>query len=123
MNLLIWNCRGLGNPRIVQELLDLISRNKLSLVFLIVCKVKLAQVENIKRRLGFDKLFFVAGVNIGGGLCIFYIETLNVIPQFHELPHGQFQVEQSRIHFKSSIWGLRNVELQTSGTSMILISS
>lgn len=51
-----------------QELLDLVSKYKPKLVFLMEVKVGRAHIETVRRKLGFDGLLFVRGVGIGGGI-------------------------------------------------------
>lgn len=51
-----------------QELLDLVSKYKPKLVFLMEVKVGRAHIETVRRKLGFDSLLFVRGVGIGGGI-------------------------------------------------------
>ena len=78
MNLLCWNCCGLGNPRTVQELLDIVSKVKPCLVFLMECKVKMDRIQSVKKKLGFDKLFYIVGLNNGGGLCLFWNNDISL---------------------------------------------
>lgn len=72
MSTLSWNCRGLSNPRTVQELVDLVSMTKPSFIFLMEVKVGRAQVEKIKTRLGFEGLFFMDRAGIGDGVCLMW---------------------------------------------------
>ena len=53
MNSLSWNCRGLGNPRSVRALHDLVRRWKPKIVFLMETKSKIKRMEKIKNRIGF----------------------------------------------------------------------
>ena len=62
MSTLSWNCRGLGNPRTVQELVDLVSTKKPKMVFLMETKVGRQQMERIKNLLKFEGSFVVDSV-------------------------------------------------------------
>ena len=65
MSTISWNCRGLGNPCTVRTLQDLVSRCQPKFIFLIEMKINREKVEKVQRRLRFDGLFFVEGVNAG----------------------------------------------------------
>ena len=47
MNLLSWNCRGLGNPRIVRDLHHMVKEKKPTLVFLMETKVHDKNVDYV----------------------------------------------------------------------------
>lgn len=89
MKLLSWNCRGLGNPRTVLELKDLVSSNKPSCIFLLEVKIARSRVERIKEQLGFQSLFYVNNVNNGGGLALLWKETVEV----NLLSYSRFHVD------------------------------
>lgn len=57
MNLLGWNCRGLGSPRIVRVLRDL--SQKLELLFLSETLVDRIKIEALASSLGFANFFAV----------------------------------------------------------------
>ena len=59
MNYLSWNCRGLGNPCTVRQLLDLVSRFKSDIVFLMEVKISMEKMEKIKCIMNFEGIFFV----------------------------------------------------------------
>ena len=65
MNILSWNCPGMGNPRSVRMLLDLVSRFKPNLVFLMETIVNKRKVESVQHQIRYDGLFTVDGVNNG----------------------------------------------------------
>ncbi|XP_031120872.1 uncharacterized protein LOC116024110 [Ipomoea triloba] len=72
MSTLSWNCRGLGNPRTVHEVLDLVSRKKPEFVFLMETKVGRSHAERLRIKLGFEGLFYVNSVCLSGGLALFW---------------------------------------------------
>ncbi|XP_031104893.1 uncharacterized protein LOC116009862 [Ipomoea triloba] len=67
MSTLSWNCRGLGNPRTVREVVDLVSRKKPEFVFLMETKVGRLHAERLRVKLGFEGLFYVDNVGLSGG--------------------------------------------------------
>ena len=54
MKLLSWNCRGIGNPRSIRMLMDLVSRYSPGLIFLKEVKVCRRKVEIVKNRIRYD---------------------------------------------------------------------
>ena len=74
MSILSWNCRGLGNPRTVQELMDLVSIKQPKMVFLMEVKVGRSHVERVKEKIKFEGLFTVDSVRGGGGLALLWKE-------------------------------------------------
>ena len=78
MNCLSWNCRGLGNPRRVRELSDLVKAKAPKVVFLMETKKKKAYLERIHCHLSFDNLFIVPWRNLSGGLALFWTNELDL---------------------------------------------
>lgn len=74
MKIFSWNCRGLGNPRAVEELEYLISSFMPMVVFLMEVKVDREVVDKLKVKKNFEGLFYVPHVNNGGGLALLWKE-------------------------------------------------
>ena len=72
MNLLCWNCRGLGNLSTEQELGGLIRAKDPSVVFLAETWLDKARLEDIKVRLNFGGMIEVCRDTRGGGIVIFW---------------------------------------------------
>ncbi|XP_031101919.1 uncharacterized protein LOC116005823 [Ipomoea triloba] len=72
MSTLSWNCRGLGNPRTVREVVDLVSRKKPEFVFLMETKVNREHAERLRVKIGFEGLFYVDSVGRSGGLALLW---------------------------------------------------
>ena len=70
MSILSWNCSGLGHPRTVQVLVDLVKSKKPSFLFLIETLSCRSSLESIKAKLGFDGFFVVDWVGRSGGLAL-----------------------------------------------------
>lgn len=51
MSLLCWNCRGLRNRQIVQELIDLVRAQDPTVVFLVETWLDIARLDGICERL------------------------------------------------------------------------
>ena len=76
MNFLSWNCRGLGNPQRVLALPDIMSRFLPSVIFLMEVKLRRNKMEDIKRKLRYEGLFYVEGINNGGGLALLWKDKI-----------------------------------------------
>ena len=72
MSILSWNCRGLGQPRTVHVLTDLVKHKKPSFVFLMETLCYRNQLECLKNKLGFENMFVVDRVGRSGGLALLW---------------------------------------------------
>ncbi|KAF5471486.1 hypothetical protein F2P56_008274 [Juglans regia] len=72
MKILSWNCRGLGNPRTVQDLYNMVEKNKPSLVFVMETKSLKKSFDSLRRRLQCEGCFVVEAVGKGGGLVLLW---------------------------------------------------
>ncbi|XP_050238444.1 uncharacterized protein LOC126687935 [Mercurialis annua] len=72
MSILSWNCRGLGNPRTVRVLMDLVQVHKPVLVFLMETMINEAKVYKVCQKIGFEGSCIVSGSGHGGGLALFW---------------------------------------------------
>ena len=70
MNLLLWNCRGLENPRSIRDLCRLVKEKKPKMVFLTETKLQACRMETIKCQMGFGSVFGVDSVGWSGGLAL-----------------------------------------------------
>jgi hypothetical protein len=72
MNLLSWNCRGLGNLQAVWALHQLVKEKSPSIVFLMETLCSKNSMKRIRIRLGFDSLFVVDPLGRSGGLALLW---------------------------------------------------
>lgn len=70
MNLLSWKCRGMGSPRAIRILKDLINSQNPNFVFLSETLVEVKDILEIANKLGFENSYAVNRVGRGGGLAI-----------------------------------------------------
>ena len=87
MNLLCWNCHGLGNPQIEQELGDMIRAQDSSVVFLAETWLDKARLEAIKVRYKFGGMIEVSWDNRGGGVAIFWKAECDFTVDTYSLNH------------------------------------
>ena len=78
MSCLSWNCRGLGNLQIKDELVALVHNKDPRLVFLMETKVDKAVLERVGRKIQLANLFVVPRHNLGGGLALFWPKNMKV---------------------------------------------
>jgi endonuclease/exonuclease/phosphatase family metal-dependent hydrolase len=78
MNLISWNCRGLGNHGAVRDLCQMEKEKRPTLLFLMETKSRHYKFEHISVKLGFDGLFVVDPVGQSGGLALLWKESGNV---------------------------------------------
>ena len=57
MSCLIWNCHGLGNPGIVNELSELVRAKDPSIKFLTETWVDEARLKDVMRKIQFENMF------------------------------------------------------------------
>jgi exonuclease III len=72
MNLLSWNCQGLGNPQAVRDLCQVTKEKKPAILFLMETKCHRNKMESVRVKLGFDCLFIVDSVGRSGGLALLW---------------------------------------------------
>ncbi|GLT27861.1 hypothetical protein SLA2020_028310 [Shorea laevis] len=72
MSLFCWNCRGLGNPRAVRCLIELVGLKQPTVVFLCETLLDKRGMEKVRRRLGFTHCFVVDKVGRSGGLAVLW---------------------------------------------------
>lgn len=68
MKIIRWNCRGLGNPCAVRDLLRLIRLENLEMVFLMETRLKHEEVLNVKFKCGFKFCQIVDCMGNGGNI-------------------------------------------------------
>lgn len=88
MNVLCWNCQGMGNSWTVQGLKGIISLNLPSFIFVSETRCSVDEMTNIRRQIGFRNVFAVPckfgnkkggkGITRAGGLALFWNEGTHV---------------------------------------------
>ncbi|KAK6132366.1 hypothetical protein DH2020_033887 [Rehmannia glutinosa] len=77
MSIICWNCRGLGNPRTIQELRNTIRSKSPQLVFLCETKCNSPVIENLKQSFNFFG-FSVDARGHSGGLALLWSKDIVV---------------------------------------------
>ena len=78
MNPISWNYRGLGNPRSVRVLHDMVRQWNPKVVFLTETKAKTRRMERIKSRLGLANGLIIPCVGRKGGLALLWTREVDL---------------------------------------------
>ena len=78
MSIIVWNCLGLGNLRTVTEPKVVIRAKDPSVLFIAETWADEARLKEIKRKIEFDNLFIVERNNRGGGLALFWRNSVDL---------------------------------------------
>ena len=78
MRLLLWNCRGLGNPRTENELVRLIQTKDPSVVFIAETWKDEVRLDHTLSKINFDQKWVAPRLNRGGGLVLFWKISINI---------------------------------------------
>ena len=78
MNPIAWNCRGLGNPRAIRALKELIQMKDPKLIFFMETKVKESRMMKLKYSLGFKNCVAVDCTGKSGGLAMLWTDDVLV---------------------------------------------
>lgn len=78
MRLIGWNCRGLGRPRAVRALKDLIASHKPAIVGLSEPKLSVHRWDSLRVAIGFRNCFSIDSVGKSGGMALLWHEDVDV---------------------------------------------
>ena len=87
MSTLSWNCRGLGNPRAIRALKDIIKVKGPKIVFLMETKLNSKRMMQLKQKFGFQNGFAVDCVGKSGGLALLWAGDVDVNLQSFSCGH------------------------------------
>jgi len=88
MNLVSWNCRGLGNPTKVEAIKDLMKMEPIDVLMLQETKTEgeiLPNTSNTKWK--FDSGKVISARGLAGGIGTFWSRNLFTLGRFHETQH------------------------------------
>ena len=100
-----WNCRGLGNPRSVGVLRNIVRRWDPEVVFLSETKMRVAGMKRIKMKLGFVNGLYVQSQRKSGGLALFWRKDVNLEIKSYSRHHIDAVVAEERSGFKWRLTG------------------
>ena len=94
MSCLSWNCRELGNPQTVDELVTLVGKKDPNVVFLMETKSNVEAIEKVRKKIQFAHKFVVPRPNQGGGLALLWKEYFQLDVQTSSENHIDAVVDQ-----------------------------
>jgi len=77
MNIIAWNCRGLGNVKAVPSIKDMVRVYKSDIVILIETLVSGNKISDLCYTIGFDNHFSVDRIGRSGGLAVLWRNSVN----------------------------------------------
>ncbi|CAM8923620.1 unnamed protein product [Rhodiola kirilowii] len=78
MRVFAWNYRGLGQPRAVRELTDLVRTHRPKVVGLLEIKIDGRKLEPIRKRLGLKHGIIVERRGLAGGIALWWAEDIEI---------------------------------------------
>lgn len=78
MSTICWNCRGLGNPAIVQEVRELATKFTPAVLCLVETQIQSTRAEILAFSFGYNKSFAVSSSGRSGGLVLFWNEEIKL---------------------------------------------
>lgn len=88
--MLAWNCRGLGLPSAVRNLIDKVKSKNLDLVFLMETKASPSRIKGLQRKLEYTQGITVLCDGRSGGLVMLWCEGVDV--RFKSCSHSHIDV-------------------------------
>ena len=94
MNIVSWNCRGLGNPRAIRAFKELIKEKDPIIAFVMETRMEARRVEGLKNRVGFSNVFAVNRCGRSGGLALFWDNNVKVNVKSYSSGHIDVFLEE-----------------------------
>lgn len=78
MNLLCWNCRGIGNAPTIQELRELVQKFAPRVLCIVETQISGVRAESLASTLGYDNAFAVDSSGRSGGLAMYWNNEIKI---------------------------------------------
>lgn len=78
MNILSWNCRGLGKRRAIREMSRYLRTHNPQILFLMETKKRSSEMEWLRSLWNFENCFTVDSIGRGGGLALLWTNSINM---------------------------------------------
>ncbi|KAL9670325.1 hypothetical protein QQ045_007876 [Rhodiola kirilowii] len=105
MNILFWNCRGLGTASAIRSLKDVVQTSSPQVFGLIETKCDNRRCEYVRVKLGFDSCFVVPARGRSGGLALFWNNTTDVSVVSYSGCHIDFILNYKRVMHVTLFYG------------------
>jgi exonuclease III len=87
MNIVSWNCRGLGNLRAVLVLHNLVKTQEPKILFLMETKLDIRMMEFVRIKLRFKHCFMVPSLGRSGGLALLWNDEVELYIHNYSINH------------------------------------
>lgn len=105
MSTFVWNCWGIGNPRIVNALREYVRRLDPKIVFLLKTKMKNARLKRVKVKIDYANDFYVQREGKGGGLALFWRKEVDLEIKSYSRHHKDAVVTEAGSSFRWRLIG------------------
>ena len=105
LRIISWNCQGLGNPRSVRALHDLVRCWNPKIVFLMETNSKKNRMERIKNRIGFANGLIVPSVGKSGGIALLWTREISLEVKSYTRFHVDAVITEASSDYKWRITG------------------
>jgi hypothetical protein len=102
MRILVWNCRGAGNPNFCRNFADLLRSHRPSIAVLVETRISGQRAEDISSMLGFNRVCRSEAVGFRGGIWLLWNSgevSLDVLMVTDQAIHASVQVSPSKPHW------------------------
>jgi len=95
MSIIAWNFRGLGNLRVIPKIKFLVWYYKSDIFFLCETMVEINKIEEFRYLLGYDSCFAPDRNNRGGGIALFWRNSVNCSIVNYSANHISAKIEEA----------------------------
>ncbi|KAL5714380.1 hypothetical protein ACHQM5_016348 [Ranunculus cassubicifolius] len=115
MSILVWNCRGTGQPLTMESLKDVVSSSRPFLIFVSETKASLKAARNRILRLGQWESHIVPSVGASGGLWLLWDSncSVNVLYSDQWIIHAEITDLNGNMFIFSGIYGHSKYEIRS----------
>ena len=114
MRILVWNCRGAGNPNFRRNFAELIRSHRPSIAVLVETRISGHRAEDISSNLGFNSVCRSEAVGFRGGIWLLWNSgeiSLDVLMVTDQAIHASIQVSPSQPQWLlSAVYANPNLE-------------
>ncbi|CAM8993770.1 unnamed protein product [Rhodiola kirilowii] len=105
MKCVSWNCRGVGGPRAVRAISDVVNTHRPSILGLIETKKSNGDWESLRYKLGFKGCFAVRSSGKAGGLAVLWSDDVEVELQSYSNQHIDIWIKGDNEFFLTLLYG------------------
>ncbi|KAF5463276.1 hypothetical protein F2P56_019199 [Juglans regia] len=123
MKICSWNARGLGNPRGIRTLCDLIQRELPDVLFLQETRLSTREVESCKYKLGFQNCLAISSDGRKGGIALLWDVEIDLSVINYSSNHVDAVIKDLRLRkghwFLTALYGFPETHLRHQSWSLL----